>query len=175
KFFLGRRFMKMLRVGAALSLLVLAGGVSLGAQTHFASFTGTISGNDGKPVPDVEVVATNVATQVTYTARSNDAGLYTISALPIGTYKLRAQAPTFQASETKPIALESGENARVDITMQVGFEQSVEVVGVSPILQTQNAVVGEVVSETTITGMPLNGRNFSQLSLLLPGVSTPDP
>ncbi len=66
--------MKMLRVGAALILLVLAGGVSLGAQTHFASFTGTAVDKDGKPVPDVEVVATNVATQVAYTARSNDAG-----------------------------------------------------------------------------------------------------
>ena len=59
--------------------------------------------------------------------------------------------------------------------MQPGFEQTVEVIGVTPILQTQNAVVGEVVSETTIRGMPLNGRNFSQLSLLMPGVSTPDP
>ncbi|PYQ95748.1 MAG: hypothetical protein DMF97_16505, partial [Acidobacteria bacterium] len=84
--------MAKLRLGAALSLLVLLGGVSLGAQTHFASFTGTISGTDGRPVPNVEVVATNVATQVTYTARSNDQGLYTISALPIGAYKVRAQA-----------------------------------------------------------------------------------
>src|SRR5437762_9870925 len=77
------------RVEAALSFLVLLGGVSLGAQTHFANFTGTISGTDGRPVPNVEVVATNVATQVTYTARSNGQGLYTISALPIGAYKVR--------------------------------------------------------------------------------------
>ena len=48
-------------------------------------------------------------------------------------------------------------------------------VGVTPILQTQDAVVGEVISETTIEGMPLNGRNFSQLSLLLPGVVTHGP
>jgi hypothetical protein len=163
------------RVEAALLFLVLLGGVSLGAQTHFASFTGTIGGTDGRPVPNVEVVATNVATQVTYTARSNDQGLYTISALPIGAYKVRAQAQGFQINETTAITLESGQNARVDITMQPGFEQSVEVTGVTPILQTQNAVVGEVVSETTIRGMPLNGRNFSQLSLLMPGVSTPDP
>ena len=162
------------RVGAALLLSMLAGAVSLGAQTHFASFTGIISGN-GNPIANVEVVATNVATQVTYTARSNDQGLYTISALPNGTYKVRAQAQGFQINETNPITLEVGQTARVDITMQPGFEQTVEVSGVSPILQTQNAVVGEVVSETTIRGLPLNGRNFSQLSLLMPGVSTPDP
>jgi hypothetical protein len=167
--------MKMLRVGTALIVLMLAGGVALNAQTHFASFTGTVTDQGGKPVPDVELVATNVATQVTYTARSNDKGLYTITALPIGAYKIRAQAQGFQINETNEITLESGQNARVDITMQTGLQETVEVTGVTPILQTQNAVVGEVVSETTIRGMPLNGRNFSQLSLLMPGVSTPDP
>src|SRR5947209_20133687 len=123
--------MAKLRLGAALSLLVLLGGVSLGAQTHFASFTGTISGTDGRPIANVEVVATNVATQVTYTARSNDQGLYTISALPNGTYKIRAQAQGFQINETNPITLEVGQTARVDITMQPGYEQTVEVSGVS--------------------------------------------
>jgi carboxypeptidase family protein len=167
--------MTRLRAGAVLAFLLLGGWVSLVAQTHFASFTGTISSKDGNPLPNVEVTATNVATQVTYTARSNDAGLYTISALPIGTYKLRAQAQGFQVTELNPITLESGQNARVNISMQIGFEQSVEVSGVTPILQTQDAVVGEVVSETTIRGMPLNGRNFSQLSLLMPGVATTEP
>jgi hypothetical protein len=167
--------MNKLRVAAMLVLSVAAGGISLRAQTYFASFTGTITGIDGKAVPNVDVVATNLATRVTYPARSNDQGLYTISALPIGTYRVRAQAQGFQINETNPIVLESGQNARVDFTLQAGFEQEVEVAGVTPILQTQNAVVGEVVSETTIKGMPLNGRNFSQLSLLMPGVSTPDP
>jgi hypothetical protein len=167
--------MKMLRVGTMLSMLVLAGGVSLGAQTHSASFTGTISGNDGQPITDVEVVATNVATQVTYTARTNAQGLYTITALPIGAYKIRAQAQGFQINETNEITLESGQNARVDMTMQTGLQETVEVTGITPILQTQNAVVGSVVSETTIRGMPLNGRNFSQLALLMPGVATTEP
>jgi hypothetical protein len=167
--------MKTIRAGAVLWFVVLGGWVPIVAQTQFASFTGTITSKDGIPVPNAEVVATNLATQVTYSARSNDLGLYTISALPIGSYKVRAQAEGFRTIETNQIALESGQNARVDITMQVGFEQSVEVSGVSPILQTQNAVVGEVVSETTIRGMPLNGRNFSQLALLMPGVSTPNP
>jgi hypothetical protein len=167
--------MRKLWVGAALTFAVLGTSLSLVAQTHLASFTGTITSKDGNPVPNVDIVATNVATQVTYTAKSNNDGLYTISALPIGTYKVRAEVKGFQAYETSPIQLESGQNARVDIAMAVGFEQKIEVVGVTPILQTQDAVVGEVVSENTIKGMPLNGRNFSQLSLLLPGVSTPDP
>jgi hypothetical protein len=162
-------------IRTALSFVMLLGAVPVFAQTNFASFTGTITSKDETPVADVEVVATNVATLVTYTAKSNRDGLYTISALPIGSYKLRAQAQGHQTYETNPIQLESGQIARVNISLQIGFEQKVEVSGVTPILQTQDAVVGEVVSETTIRGMPLNGRNFSQLSLLMPGVSTPDP
>ena len=163
-----------LRVLGALSLALL-GAVPLLAQTQFASFTGTINSRDGNPVPNVELAATNVATQVKHTARSNNDGIYTITALPIGTYKIRAEAQGFQAFETNVIRLESGQNARVDILMQLGVSESVEVVGVTPILQTQDAVVGEVISEGTIQGLPLNGRNFSQLSLLLPGVITWNP
>jgi hypothetical protein len=172
--------MKTRWVRAALFLtfviLFLPSTVPLFAQTHFASVTGTITNrDDGTPITDVDVVATNQATQVTYSAKTNSDGLYTIPALPIGTYKIRAQAQGFRPHETNVIQLESGQNARVDIPIQVGIEQNVEVTGVSPILQTQDAVVGEVISETTIKGMPLNGRNFSQLSLLLPGVMTTAP
>src|SRR3990170_1098774 len=159
----------------ALSFLISAGSVSVGAQAHFASFTGTITSIDGLSVPNVEVVATNEATQVKYTAKSNDQGLYTISALPLGTYVVRAQAPQFRPFQTNAIRLESGQTARVDITLTVGATETVEVTDVAPILQTQDAVVGEVISGTTIERMPLNGRNFSQLSLLLPGVITTEP
>jgi len=167
---------RRLAVGVLGALLVaLVGAVPLLAQTQFASFTGTIISKDGNPVPNVEVVATNVATQVQYKARSNNDGIYTITALPIGSYKIRAEGQGFQAVETNAIKLETGQNARVDIQMQLGVAESVEVVGVTPILQTQDAVVGEVISEGTIQGLPLNGRNFSQLSLLLPGVITWNP
>ena len=101
-----------LKVLGALSLALLAA-VPLLAQTQFASFTGTIHSKDGNPVPNVEVAATNVATQVKYTARSNNDGIYTITALPIGTYKIRAESQGFQAYETNPIRLEIGpERAR---------------------------------------------------------------
>ena len=161
---------------ALAALVAVVCSVPLVAQTQFASFTGTVVSRDGNPVPNVDVVATNQGTQVEYRARSNEAGLYTISALPIGTYKIRATAASFQAYETNPIRLESGQVARVNITMQLGgVTENIEVVGLAPILQTQDAVVGEVISETTISGMPLNGRNFSQLSLLLPGAVSTDP
>jgi hypothetical protein len=163
------------RIALAVTFVVTIGWISLGAQAHFASFTGTVLGSDGNPVVDAEVVATNEATQVAYTARSNDQGLYTIAALPIGTYVVRVSAPNFRPFETNPIKLETGQTARVDIPLQVGATEKVEVTGITPILQTQDAVVGEVISQTTIERMPLNGRNFAQLSLLLPGVMTTAP
>jgi hypothetical protein len=163
------------RTAVLVSFGIVAAWVSLGAQAHFASVTGAITSTDGVSVPNVEVVATNQDTQVTYTATSNDEGLYTITALPIGTYVVRAQASNFRPFETNPIRLESGQNARLDITLTVGGAEQVEVTAVSPILQTQDAVVGEVISGTTIERMPLNGRNFSQLALLLPGVITTEP
>jgi hypothetical protein len=157
------------------SVALLLGSSPLAAQTQFASFTGSVISTDGNPVPGVSVVATNEATQVTYTAVSNEQGLYTITALPIGTYRVRAEAQNFRPFETSAIQLESGQTARVDVTLSVGATEKVEVTGVTPILQTQDAVVGEVISQTTIERMPLNGRNFSQLSLLLPGVMTTAP
>ena len=160
---------------AFVGLAIIASAVSLSAQTHFASVTGTVTSSDGVSVPKVKVVATNQDTQVTYTAVSNDEGLYTITALPIGTYVVTAQAQTFRPFQTNPIKLESGQNARIDISLAVGTTENVEVTAVSPILQTQNAVVGAVISQTTIERMPLNGRNFSQLALLLPGVMTTAP
>ena len=167
--------MKHRRTAVLVLFAIAAAWVSLHAQTHFASVTGTVSSSDGVTVPNVEVIATNQDTQVAYTATSNDQGLYTITALPIGTYVVKATAQTFRPFETNAIKLESGQNARIDITLTVGLAEQVEVTAVSPILQTQDAVVGEVISGTTIEHMPLNGRNFSQLALLLPGVITTEP
>ena len=160
-----------------LSCVLLFGSTAMAwAQTHFASFTGATVSTDGVPVPGVEVVATNAATQVTYTAVSNSEGLYTISALPIGTYKIRAQAQGFQASKpTRSGSNRARTRGSTSNCRSADSSEKVEVTGITPILQTQNAVVGEVVSETTIRNMPLNGRNFSQLSLLMPGVVTTEP
>ena len=115
-----------------LTCLVLLASIPVSAQTQFASFTGSVTSTDGNPVPGVSVVATNEATQVTYTAVSNEQGLYTIAALPIGTYKVRADAQNFRPFETSAIRLESGQTARVDITLTVGATEKVEVTGVTP-------------------------------------------
>ena len=146
------------------------------AQTGAASLTGIVNDQSGGAAPGVTVTATNQATNVAYTAVSNEAGNYTITSLPVGTYVVKAELSGFKTSTTRPFDVEAKQIVRLDIKLEIGgLEQTVEVTGESPVLQTESATVGEVISGTTLSSLPLNGRNTGQLSLLLPGVVTPNP
>jgi len=146
------------------------------AQTGAASMTGLITDQSGAAVPGATVTATNQATNVDYTAVTNEAGNYTITSVPIGTYVIKAELTSFKTATTKPITVEAKQILRLDFKLEVGgLEQNVEVTSESPVLQTESATVGEVISGTTLSSLPLNGRNTGQLSLLLPGTVTPNP
>ena len=145
-------------------------------QTGAASLTGLVTDQSGATVPGATVTATNQATNVTYTAVSNQAGNYTVTSLPVGTYVVKAELSSFKTAATKPIQLEAMQIARIDFKLELGaLAETVEVSGESQVLQTESATVGEVISGTTLSALPLNGRNTGQLSLLLPGVVTPNP
>jgi hypothetical protein len=161
-------------------LLVLALMLGLGgtawAQTGAASITGLVTDQSGAAAPGVTVTATNQATNVAYTAVSNAAGNYDILSVPIGTYLIKATLTGFKTTTLRPIALEAKQIARVDLKMEVGaLEDTVEVVAEAPVLQTETATVGEVLTGRTVESLPLNGRNSSQLALLMPGAVTPNP
>src|SRR5205809_3185108 len=150
--------------------------VSAFAQTGAASLTGIISDQSGAKVPGTTVTATNQATNVTYTAVSNEAGNYSITSVPVGTYVLKAELSGFKTATTEPIQLEAKAIVRLEFDLQLGaIEETVLVAGQSPLLQTETATVGQVISGTTVVGLPLNGRNTGQLSLLLPGTVTVNP
>jgi outer membrane receptor protein involved in Fe transport len=159
-----------------LLLLLLAATTPVLGQVTTASVTGTVTDNTGAVLRGATVVAVNRSTNVEYNATSNDAGVYTITGLPLGSYVIKAEAQGFKKVTTNPITLESGQIARVQLALEVGgITEEVEVAGVNPILQTENAVVGEVITGTTVVALPLNGRNFAQLTLLTPGVQTHAP
>jgi hypothetical protein len=146
------------------------------AQTGAASLTGIVTDESGAAVPGATVTATNQATNVDYTAVSNDAGNYTVTSLPVGTYVIKAELSRFKTAATKPVQMEARQIVRVDFKLELGgLEETVEVSSETQVLQTETATVGEVISGTTLTALPLNGRNSGQLSLLLPGVVTPNP
>ncbi|HXW04055.1 MAG TPA: TonB-dependent receptor [Vicinamibacterales bacterium] len=158
-----------------LAIALLAPALAL-AQTGAATLTGIVSDDSGAAVPGATVTATNQATNVDYTATSNEAGAYTVTSLPIGTYVVKAELAGFKTALTRAIQLEAMQTARIDFKLELGtLQETVEVTGESPVLQTETATVGEVISGTTLSALPLNGRNTGQLSLLLPGVVTPNP
>src|SRR2546425_9741917 len=164
-------------VGLLLTLAFVLGLHSAAlAQTGAASITGLLTDQSGAAAAGVTVTATNLATSVAYTAVSNRAGNYTITSVPVGTYVVKAELSGFKTATTKAIELEAKQIARLDFKMEVGaLEDTVEVTAAAPVLQTESATVGEVISGNTVNSLPLNGRNTGQLSLLLAGVVTPNP
>jgi Carboxypeptidase regulatory-like domain/TonB dependent receptor len=146
------------------------------AQTGAASITGLVLDQTNVPVPGVTITATNQATNVGYTAVSNQAGNYTITTVPVGTYIVKAELTGFRTASTAAVEIEAKQIARLDFKMAVGeVKETVEVAGTSPVLQTETATVGEVISGNTTQSLPLNGRNTGQLALLLPGTVTYNP
>lgn len=120
-------------MAALLSLLTCA----VVAQTITASITGTVTDASGAVVPNAKVTATNVATNLTYTATTNESGLYNLRFLPVGQYTVSTETQGFKRTILGPFGLEVNQTARVDVQLEVGeTTQSIEVTGFAPVLQT---------------------------------------
>ena len=101
-------------------VLVLGLGSSAFAQTGAASITGLLVDQSGAAAPGVTVTATNQATNVPYTAVSNNAGNYSIQSVPVGTYVVKAELSGFKTATTKPFGLEAKQIARLDLKLELG-------------------------------------------------------
>jgi len=146
------------------------------AQTGAGALTGIVSDQSGAKVPGATVTAVNQDTNVAYTAVSNEAGNYSVTSLPVGTYVVKAELSGFKTVSTGAIPVEAKAIVRMDFDLQLGaIEETILVAGQSPLFQTETVTVGEVISGTTVVALPLNGRNTGQLSLLLPGTVTVNP
>ena len=166
----------VLTTGLLLVAMALVTPAAAVAQTGAGSLTGIVSDQSGGKVPGATVTATNQATNVAYTAVSNEAGNYNITSVPVGVYVLKAELSGFKTVTTNPIQVEAKAIVRMDFDLQLGaIEETILVAGQSPLLQTETVTVGEVISGTTVVALPLNGRNTGQLSLLLPGTVTVNP
>lgn len=155
--------------------LFLAACLPGAAQTTTGTVRGTITDPSGAIVPNAKVTATNVATNVTTIATTNQAGEYSIRFLQIGQYKVTVEASGFQTASYGPFALEIDQVAKVDIPLTLGEANTTVTVSdqYQPILQTESPTNGETFTENTINSVPLNGRDFSQLTVFTPGaVST---
>src|SRR5438105_6072701 len=142
-------------IGWLLLILALVPATAV-AQTGAASLTGLVSDQTGAAVPGATVTAANQATNVDYTAVSNEAGNYTITAVPVGTYVVKAELTGFKTAMTTPIHIEAKQIVRLDFKLELGaIAEMIVVTGQSPVLQTESATVGEVISGTTVSALPL--------------------
>ncbi len=142
------------------------------AQTT-ATIVGTVTDSSGAVVPSVSITVTAKDTGLTRKAATNQSGNYVVTFLPVGQYSVTAEVTGFKKKTVTGIVLEVNQEPRVDIALEVGVvTDSVTVSGESTQLQTESAVVGQVVDNRYTTQIPLNGRDFSQLLLLVPGATT---
>lgn len=145
------------------------------AQTVTGAVRGTVTDPSGAIVSGASVTATNTATAVQTKATTNQAGEYSIRFLQIGSYNLTVEGKGFEQSKYGPFTLEIDQTAKIDIALKVGSTSAtVEVSGqYQPILNTESATLGETFTENTIANVPLNGRDFSQLTVYTPGAVAP--
>lgn len=141
------------------------------AQVDTATITGTVTDPSGASIIGAEITASNTATGLDYQASSNEAGVYVLTALPIGAYSVEASSPGFQTVRRPNVVLNAGTRARLDIELTVGqVTEVIEVTAEVPLLESETSSLGQVIENKTITQMPLNGRNYQQLAVLTAGV-----
>ena len=122
-------------------------------------------------VTSANLTITQPATGLSRSVTTGPDGSYEVRYLTPGEYTVEIRAQGFKTERRTGIVLQISQLARLDFSLQVGqVQETVEVTATAPILQTENAVLGEVVATERIVNLPLNGRNFLQLSTLTPGV-----
>src|SRR6266849_3129779 len=167
-----------MRVGFVLLLLVGVFGVLQPAwgQEVTAAIVGSVTDPSGAPIKDANVTATDTERGTVRTAKTNDAGAYNITRIPVGTYELKVGAQGFQTSAHQAFTLVLNQTARIDVQMKVGqVTETVEVSGEAPVLQTERTEVSTIIDSQTNDRLPLATRNYIQLTLLAPGAVSPNP
>jgi hypothetical protein len=159
------------RVGI-LTLLIVCAGRSAWAQAELGTITGTIKDAQGAVLPGVTVTAVKADTNVTTTAVTNGEGVYLLSSLITGTYKVTFALSGF-TTMAREIQVRSGDRLRVDLALQVGgMTEVVRVVAETPLLETTTATRSQVLDQAKVESLPLSGRNPYSLAYTVPGVTT---
>jgi hypothetical protein len=144
----------------------------LNAQQSTGAINGTVRDVSGAVVPGAAVTLTNVNTSVSRAESTNGAGVYVINNILPGSYTLKADHPGFAGATRTGITIQVNQTATFDFTLQVGSQtQTVNVATSTVQLESSTAELGTVITTTTVTDLPLNGRNFTALLPLTPGAS----
>ena len=152
-------------------LIVVFAGANVFAQQITGSIRGTVSDPSGAVVNAAAVTANQTETGLTRTAMTDRTGAYVLLELPVGHYQLQVEAKGFQKYVQQGIILNVNETATIPVRLAVGAQtQQVDVMADAQLIQGTVTSLGKTVSEREVLDLPLNGRNFTQLGLLQPGV-----
>ncbi len=162
-----------MRVSIATFLSLLVCVAPAFSQQIDTQILGSIQDPSGAAVSNAAVTTTHTETGASRTATTGARGLYAFPALTPGGYAISVSAPGFKRSIREALQLSIGEQLRADIALELGAQSDeITINAEPPLLNVESAAVGNVIPNNFIVNLPLNGRNFLQLALLVPGVTT---
>ena len=167
----------MTRLRMMLAALVVLWATALVAQTFRGTILGTVTDTSGAVVSGATVKVRNANTGLERTTQTSANGSYAVPELPIGTYTVTVSQTGFQSSATSNVAVDVAGERRVDVSLKPG--QVTERVEVSsetlPMVETTSTTLGSVLTQETVKDLPINGRDYTKLIFLTPGVTgSPD-
>ncbi len=156
-----------------LSVFLLAASATSAYSQTAATLVGDVYDPSANVIPNASVTVTSTGTGFSRTVQTNATGQYRIAPLNPGIYALSVKADGFKTQVRNGIELQVSAVLEIDFTLALGsVAETVEVTGAAPILQTEEASVGNVVAAKQLERLPVNGRNFTRLILLMPGTSS---
>ncbi|HKB99174.1 MAG TPA: carboxypeptidase-like regulatory domain-containing protein, partial [Terriglobales bacterium] len=155
----------------SLSLILLSGGPAVWAQLAGATLSGEVSDRSGAIIASASVTIRNTATDEVRNVTTNERGLYNAPSLQPGTYSVTVSAPGFATRVERDLQLTVGAIRNLDVSLTVGTTaEHVEVQAAAADVETDTSVVSATVEQQRIVDLPLNGRDWTQLAVLQPGV-----
>src|SRR5262252_5802566 len=162
------------RLGTAIVLLIALGTSPVFAQTSTATIVGSVRDTTGALVPGVTIDIKHVDSGLTRTVLSNETGSYAAPSLPVGPYEISTTMPGFKQEVRRGINLAVGQQAVIDLTLEVGANaEQVTVSEEAPLVNTTLASTSGLITEAQVKDLPLNGRSFDNLLIL--NVNTTNP
>ena len=162
---------RLRRTLLALAFASVCAPLTVVAQSVSGTILGTVTDTSGSVIPNAKVTIVNEGTGLTKTVQSDSNGEFTAPQLPTGHYTVMAELTGFKTVTVSNIELGVDQRVRVDPKLEVGaMTESVSVEATSPLIQTSSSELGTTVTAGQIEALPLNGRNFVNLTRTLPGV-----
>src|SRR5712691_2736784 len=166
------RVVSLFAIALATVLFLMVSMTAVAQST--AVLQGTVTDPKGAVIPNATVVVRNPATSLERTTQTDSEGNYQVAALPVGTFRVEVKAQGFQTTAVTGLAIEVARTVVQNFQLEIGdISQQVLITSDAPVIETATTSVGTVVNQRTVQEIPLNGRHFVDLALLVPGTVAP--